>query len=148
MQIKIKKLHPKAKMPTYATDGAGWFDLYSTNQVALLVQEGWPVEVGTGLAFEIPTGHGMLIMSRSGHGFKFDTRLSNCVGCIDSDYRGEVKVKLTCDIDREEHMPMSIMPGDRVAQACIIPLPRIGFEFVDELGATERGAGGFGSTGS
>lgn len=148
MQIKIKKLSPKAKMPTYATDGSGWFDLYSTNQVAQLVQEGFPVEFGTGLAFEIPPGYGMFVLSRSGHGFKFDTRLSNCVGCIDSDYRGEVRVKLTCDVEREGGVPMSIMPGDRVAQACIIPLPRICFEWAEELGATERGAGGFGSTGA
>lgn len=146
--IKIKKLHPKAKMPTYATGGSGWFDLYSTNQIALLVQEGWPVEVGTGLAIEIPEGYGMFILSRSGHGFKFDTRLSNCVGCIDSDYRGEIKVKLTCDVERDEGMPMSIMPGDRVAQACIIPLPRIGFEWSEELSDTARGEGGFGSTGN
>lgn len=148
MNLNIKKLSPLAKMPTYATDGSGWFDLYSTNQVALLVQEGWPVEVGTGLAFEIPPGHGMFILSRSGHGFKFDTRLSNCVGCIDSDYRGEVKVKLICDVEREDAMPMSIMPGDRVAQACILPIPRVSFSFVDELGETARGTGGFGSTGA
>lgn len=148
MQVKIKQLSPHAKMPTYATNGAGWFDLYSTNTVPMLVQEGWPVEVGTGLAFEIPAGYGMFIMSRSGHGFKFDTRLANCVGCIDSDYRGEVKVKLTCDVEREETMPMSIMPGDRIAQACILPIPKIEFILADELSETQRGQGGFGSTGA
>ena len=111
MRIKIKKLSPLAKEPTYATDGSGCFDLYSTNIVPMLVQEGWPVEVGTGLAFEIPLGYGMFILSRSGHGFKFDTRLANCVGFIDSDYRGEIKVKLTCDVEHEETMPMSIIPG-------------------------------------
>lgn len=149
MNLNIKKLSPLAKMPTYATDGSGWFDLYSTNQVALLVQEGWPVEVGTGLAFEIPEGYGMFVLSRSGHGFKFDTRLSNCVGCIDSDYRGEVRVKLICDVEHEGGSAlMSIMPGDRVAQACILPIPRVSFSFVDELGETTRGTGGFGSTGA
>lgn len=148
MQVKIKRLHAKAKMPTYATNGAGWFDLYSTNESAIVVQEGWPAIVGTGLAFEIPPGYGMFIFSRSGHGFNFDTRLANCVGCIDSDYRGEVMVKLSRDVEREEVLGMVIKPGDRVAQACILPLPRIGFKFAEELGATERGAGGFGSTGA
>ncbi len=147
MQINIKQLSPLAKMPTYATDGSGWFDLYSINTLPRLVQEGHPVVFDTGLAFEIPPGYGMFVLSRSGHGFKFDTRLANCVGCIDSDYRGEIKVKLTCDVERDEGMPMSVMPGDRIAQACILPIPRVSFEFVDELGETARGKGGFGSTG-
>jgi dUTP pyrophosphatase len=148
MQINIKRLSPLAKMPTYATDGSGWFDLYAINTLPRLVQEGYPVVFDTGLAFEIPPGYGMFVLSRSGHGFKFDTRLSNCVGCIDSDYRGEVKVKLTCDVERDEAMPMSVMPGDRIAQACILPIPRVSFAFVDELGETARGKGGFGSTGA
>ena len=147
MQINIKQLSPLAKMPTYATDGSGWCDLYSINTLPRLVQEGHPVVFDTGLAFEIPPGYGMFILSRSGHGFNFDTRLANCVGCIDSDYRGEIKVKLTCDVERDEGMPMSVMPGDRIAQACILPIPRVSFEFVDELGETARGKGGFGSTG-
>ena len=147
MQINIKQLSPLAKMPTYATDGSGWFDLYSINTLPRLVQEGHPVVFDTGLACEIPPGYGMFILSRSGHGFNFDTRLANCVGCIDSDYRGEIKVKLTCDVERDEGMPMSVMPGDRIAQACILPIPRVSFEFVDELGETARGKGGFGSTG-
>lgn len=147
MNINIKRLSPLAKMPTYATDGSGWFDLYSINTLPRLVQEGHPVVFDTGLAFEIPPGYGMFILSRSGHGFNFDTRLANCVGCIDSDYRGEIKVKLTCDVERDEGMPMSVMPGDRIAQACILPIPRVSFEFVDELGETARGKGGFGSTG-
>ena len=147
MQINIKQLSPLAKMPTYATDGSGWFDLYSINTLPRLVQEGHPVVFDTGLAFEIPPGYGMFILSRSGHGFNFDTRLANCVGCIDSDYRGEIKVKLTCDVERDEGMPMSVMPGDRIAQACILPIPPVSSEFVDELGETAGGKGGDGSTG-
>lgn len=69
MQINIKQLSPLAKMPTYATDGSGWFDLYSINTLPRLVQEGHPVVFDTGLAFEIPPGYGMFILSRSGHGF-------------------------------------------------------------------------------
>ena len=148
MQINIKKLHPLAKMPTYATAGAGCFDLYATNEYHVLVQGGAPVKFGTGLAFEIPAGHAMFILSRSGHGFNFDTRLANCVGCIDSDYTGEVMVKLTCDIDPESRTPLVINPGDRIAQACIIPMLKVGFDVVDSLPETDRGSGGFGSTGS
>lgn len=148
MQIKIKKIHPDAKTPTYATDGSGCFDLYAINPLATLVHEGYPVTFDTGLAFEIPQGYGMFILSRSGHGFNFDTRLANCVGFIDSDYRGEVKVKLTCDKEHEEAMPLAVKAGDRIAQACILPVPRVGFEITEELSETLRGEGGFGSSGS
>ena len=148
MQIKIKKTSPLAKTPTYATDGSGCFDLYAINTLATLVHEGYPVTFDTGLAFEIPQGYGMFILSRSGHGFNFDTRLANCVGFIDSDYRGEVKVKLTCDQGHEEAMPMAVKAGDRIAQACILPVPRVGFEITEELSETVRGEGGFGSSGS
>lgn len=147
MKIKIKKLSPDAKTPTYATDGSGCFDLYAINPLATLVHEGYPVTFDTGLAFEIPQGYGMFILSRSGHGFNFDTRLANCVGFIDSDYRGEVKVKLTCDKEHEEAMPMAVKAGDRIAQACILPVPRVGFEITEELSETVRGEGGFGSSG-
>ena len=147
MQIKIKKLHPAAKMPTYATDGSGCFDLYSINTLPRRVHEGWPVQFETGLAFEIPIGYGMFILSRSGHGFNFDTRLANCVGFIDSDYRNEVMVKLTADQEHEEAMPLTVMPGDRIAQACILPVPKVGFSWADELSETSR-TGGFGSSGA
>lgn len=147
MEIKIQKTNKSAKHPTYATDGSGCFDLYSTNKDHVLVQDGFPVKIGTGLKFEIPNGFAMFVFSRSGHGFNFNTRLSNCVGVIDSDYRGEVMVQLTRDSDDEQSMPLAIMPGDRIAQACIIPVPKVSFVEYDELGETERGEGGFGSTG-
>lgn len=86
----------------------------------------------------------MFIFSRSGHGFKSDTRLSNCVGVIDSDYRGEVMVKLTCDSARSS---LVVSNGDRIAQAVIIKYDQVEFEESDDLSETERGAGGFGSTG-
>lgn len=148
MQIKIKKISPLAKVPTYATDGSGCFDIYSINTMPRLVHEGWPVVFETGLQFEIPPGYGMFILSRSGHGFNFDTRLANCVGFIDSDYRGEVKVKLTADQEHEEAMPLSVMPGDRICQECILPIPKVEFIVTDDLSDTARGQGGFGSTGS
>ena len=89
----------------------------------------------------------MLVFSRSGHGFKHNTRLSNCVGIIDSDYVGEVMVKLTCDYLAENAPPFVVKAGDRVAQAMLIPVMQWEIEEVDELKTTKRGTGGFGSTG-
>ena len=141
MQVKVKKLHKEAKLPTYATEGSACFDLYATEGNRADIA---PAVVGTGLAFEIPKGHALLLFSRSGHGFTQDVRLANCVGVIDSDYRGEVKVKLTND--NKFYKAFYIKEGDRIAQGMIIPVPAV--EFVEgELSDTARGDGGFGSTG-
>ena len=154
MQVKIKKFHPNAKMPTYATPGSGCFDLYAATvnesvNFGAHAYEGEPITCDTGLAFEIPVGHVMLVFSRSGHGFNFNTRLSNAVGVIDQDYRGSVKVKLTCDqdTDDDERAPLFLRSGDRVAQAIILPYEQVQFVEVEELTSTERGEGGFGSSG-
>ena len=153
MNIKIMKLHPNAQAPVYGSDDAGCFDLHAAtvdgySETGSVIHADHPVVCGTGLAFEIPKGRLMLIFSRSGHGFKDNVRLANCIGAIDADYRGEVKVKLTCDIDTpDDAPPLRIDPGSRVAQALIIPAERVTFTFSDELSETERGAGGFGSTG-
>lgn len=141
MQVKIKKLHSNAIIPSYQSLGAGAFDLHSVE--GSYCYQGGPTIVRTGLAFEIPEGHVMLVFSRSGHGFKEDVRLANCVGVIDSDYRGEVKVKLT----KDSHEYFYISSGDRIAQAIILPFEQAQFVVVDELGSTERGEKGFGSTG-
>ena len=145
--IKVQKLHPSAILPTYATKGSACFDLSANidDNEKLSTSNGLPLIVPTGLAFEIPDGYVMLIFSRSGHGFKNDIRLANCVGVIDSDYRGEVKVKLTNDNQNKE--PFYCMHGDRIAQAMILPIPYCTFEEVEELSTTARGTGGFGSTG-
>lgn len=144
--LKIKKLHPAAVLPVYATDGAACFDLSCRpNDFPHLVKPGQPHIFSTELSFEVPEGWVMLIFSRSGHGFKNDLRLANCVGVIDADYRGEVKVKLTHDGGGGG---FCVEPGDRIAQAMLVQIPRPAFEVVDELGETERGAGGFGSTGA
>jgi dUTP pyrophosphatase len=152
MLIKVKKLVPAAIIPKYATPGAACFDLHAViESVPFMKNEvryTEPWVYSTGLAFEIPVGHVMLIFSRSGHGFNFDTRLANCVGVIDSDYRGEVKVKLTRD-PRDELVPtLFFNHGDRIAQAMVLPIEQVSFEEVTELSTTERGEGGFGSTGS
>ncbi len=158
MNLKIKKLYWDAKTPTYATDGAGCFDLYAHTVAGSPVlnshvDPGFPVLCGTGLAFEVPEGWVMNIYSRSGSGFKHDTRLANCVGVIDSDYRGEVFVKLTADDDASRHgtpfeSPLLVAPGDRIAQAMLVRADRVSFEIIEKLSTTVRGAGGFGSTGA
>src|SRR5574340_334966 len=121
-QVMVKKLHPSAIVPQYATPGAACFDLHAFGEEWSEHERKHGVRVGfaevfrTGLAFEVPKDHVMLIFSRSGHGFKNDIRLSNCVGVIDSDYRGEVQVKLKADAS-PHHV---IHNGDRIAQALVI----------------------------
>lgn len=146
IKLRVKRITPTAELPAYATDGSACFDLkadLSTHQP--IVEAGDPVIIDTGLAFEIPAGHVMLIFSRSGHGFRHDIRLANCVGVIDSDYRGEVKVKLTCD---QADSYLGVGHGDRIAQALVLPLPSVEFEEIEELSKTARGTGGLGSTGA
>ena len=141
INLKVKRLTDTAKLPTYAHDGDACFDLYADD-----VNEthgGTVFTCDTGLSVEVPLGYAMMIYSRSGHGFKNNMRLSNCVGVLDSGYRGPVMVKLTCD-RQIQYVPKV---GDRIAQAMIIPVPVVTFEEVTELSDSERGEGGFGSSG-
>lgn len=151
MQIDIQLLHPEAKVPEYATPGAAAFDLRALiepdttlHPLRRCVPAGGTLIVRTGLAISIPHGWGLFIYSRSGHGFKNDVSLSNCVGVIDSDYTGEIMVKLRND-SREAFF---VNHGDRIAQAVLQVAPRAQFIVRDKLQETERGTGGFGSTGS
>ena len=147
INLKVKKLHEDAIIPTYATDGSACFDLYAVDCAdyrGLYYQNGYVFR--TGLSFEIPKGYQMLVFSRSGHGFKNGVRLANCVGVIDSDYRGELMVKLFSDLPTNDVLRVS--SGDRIAQAQILPVHRVTFIESDNLTETERGAGGFGSTGA
>lgn len=141
MELKIKKLDPKAITPTYGTPGAACFDISSIDSG--VVTSHTALNFKTGLSFEVPENHVMLVFSRSGTGFKFNTRLANCVGVIDSDYRGELMVKLTGDANANLHVAV----GDRIAQAMVIPVKQVTFLEVDELSETERGENGLGSTG-
>ena len=145
MKVKIKKLHPSATIPKHATSGAACFDLHALidGEAYVYCYVNAPKTFRTGLSFEIPEGHVMLVYSRSGHGFTHGVRLANCVGIIDADYRGELLVKLTPD----EENTLMVVNGDRIAQAMIVPVDRVDFEEVEELNSTDRGAGGFGSTG-
>lgn len=144
LPIRFTKLSDDAITPTYATDGSAAFDLYATNSLPMYVGEARPVTFQTGLAVEVPDGHVLLVFSRSGHGFKSGVRLANCVGVIDPDYRGSIDVKLTAD----EGGGLMVHAGDRIAQAMLFAAPRLELIEVDSLPSTERGRGGFGSTGA
>lgn len=151
MKLKIKKLHPNARIPEYATDGAACFDLYAATVngfdcIGDLCYPGRDLICDTGLAFEVPMGYMLQIRSRSGLAFKYGVEAFH--GTIDSDYRGAVEVRLTCAHLGEDEPPVKINPGDHIAQACLVQAPRVAFEVVEELSDTSRGAEGFGSTGT
>lgn len=139
MNVRIKKLHSDAVLPSYQTDGSAGFDLSALEEV--LIYAGQTLIVKTGLSFEIPKGYEMQIRPRSGVTVK--TKLRVALGTIDSDYRGEVGIivdNIGDDLKR-------IGKGERIAQAVISPIIQATFEQVTELDDTERGSGGFGSTG-
>lgn len=143
MQVKLKKISPLAVTPFYASAGAACFDLVAAIDHPVTINPRSSENLGTGLCFELPEGYVMLVYSRSGHGFKSHLRFVNCVGVIDSDYRGEVRVGLAND----GITPYIVQPGERIAQAMVIPCPQVDIVEVKELSSTERGTGGFGSTG-
>lgn len=140
MNVKFRRTHELAQAPTLGTSGAAAFDLCS-------VEDGFvsltPATFDTGLQVEIPPGFVLLVFSRSGHGFKFGVRLANGTGVIDSDYRGNVMVRLVSDGDG-----MPVKRGDRIAQAMIVPIPVVRWVEDKNLSETARGEGGMGSTGS
>lgn len=144
IQVQVQKLSEDAELPEYATDGSGCFDIRA--YIGKGMREGVNDTriFHTGLAFEVPEGYVMKVYSRSGMGFKSDVRLANCVGIIDSDYRGELMIKLTNDNPDEYFF---VNHGDRIAQGMIIPVPKVEFLEIVELSETKRGLGGLGSTG-
>ena len=138
MKVRIKRLHPDAVVPTYAKAGDAGMDL-----TAVEAERAWDiVTYKTGLAVEIPEGHVGLLFPRSSV-YKTSMTLSNCVGVIDSGYRGEIMLKFRSDISNKCYQV-----GDRVGQLIIMPYPQVQFEEVDDLSSTDRGSGGYGSTGS
>ena len=150
MNLNICKLHPAAIVPTYATEGAACMDLYAAtvndyDRIGDVVYRGHPVIVDTGLAFDVPPGWMLKIHPRSG--LEFTHGVEAFSGVIDSDFRGSVRVLLESAGDHYEGPSLRINPGDRVAQASLVPAPRVTFTVVEQLSLTERGAGGFGSTG-
>jgi dUTP pyrophosphatase len=140
MQVKIKKLSSDAVIPTYAKDGDAGMDLVATS---IVNEEVFQITYGLGISMEIPKGFVGLVFPRSSIR-KYDLSLTNCVGVIDSGYRGELQATF-----RKERGVASnkYEIGDKICQIMIIPYPPIEFEEVEELTNTERGEGGFGSTG-
>lgn len=143
MNIKIKKLNENAIIPTRGSNQAAGYDLYSCNSTPVIIAPHQTIKVSTGLAIEIPDGYFGGIFARSGLATKQGLRPANCCGVVDSDYRGDIIVALHNDTD----IPQTINPMERIAQLIVIPYLPIDFQEVDELSDTERGEGGFGSTG-
>ena len=144
LKIKIKKLHPDAVIPKYAKPGDAGMDLYVVDikmHVDSLTDENTKIIIDSGLAFEIPEGFVGLVFPRSSIQ-STGVRLTNCVGVIDSGYRGPVKAVF----DIKDSSLVYYNKGDRFAQIMIIPYPQVEFEEAEELSETERSKGGFGST--
>ena len=139
--MKIKLLSDKAMIPYRGSEEAAGYDLYSIDSVD--INPGECKLISTGIAIQLPSGYFGAIFPRSGSAVKRGLRLANCVGVIDSDYRGEVKVPLYND--SQEVQPVE--QGERIAQLIILPYATVSFEVVDELSDTIRGNGGFNSTG-
>jgi dUTP pyrophosphatase len=156
MKIEVKILHSEAKLPTQMTDGASGFDLHAClsewhdeeyderlKPFTLRIQPGHHLLIKTGIAIEIPTGFEGQVRPRSGLALRHGVTVLNAPGTIDSDYRGEIGVLLINHGDE----PFSVCHGDRIAQLVIAPVARFELAISRELSDTERGQGGFGSTG-
>lgn len=141
-RVKIKRLNEMATIPTRGSKEAAGYDLYAAIPESICINPHETIKVGTGLAFELPKGTFGAIFPRSGYATKFGLRPANCVGVCDSDYRGEYIVAIHNDSDSIQ----TINPGERIAQLILMPyIAMIMIE--DNLSETERGDGGFGSTG-
>lgn len=142
-KIPVKRLRPNAILPTYGSTEAAGADLYACLDAPATILPGESVFIPTGLAMEIPKGYAGLAYARSGLACKRGLAPANKVGVIDSDYRGEFMIVLH---NHGSH-PQTVVHGERIAQLVITPVYTPGFTEVDELSDTNRGAGGFGSTG-
>jgi dUTP pyrophosphatase len=140
--VRVARLHPRALLPTRAYPGDAGLDLYALDGAVL--QPGQRVSIRTGIAVEIPTGQAGLVLPRSGLAARHGLALVNAPGLIDSGYRGELKV-LLLNTDRSE--PCALARGDRIAQLVLVRIETPAPVEVDELTASERGTGGFGSSG-
>ena len=143
-KVEIKKLNENATVPTYGTEFSAGADLYALLDGSITIEPGETKMIGTGLAFAIPEGLVGLVFARSSLGTKKGLAPANKVGVIDSDYRGEVRVVL----HNHGSVTQTIENGERIAQMAFVPYYAAEFSVVDELSATLRGEGGFGSTGT
>ncbi len=149
MELKIKAVSPKIgndiPLPYYATPGSAAMDLHACLEEAVTIPARGRTVIPTGIAIALPSsGYVALVFARSGLGIKHGVAPSNCVGVIDSDYRGEIMVGL----QNSGETDFTIQPGDRIAQLMVVPVVQAQVRMTDELDETQRGTGGFGSTGA
>lgn len=144
MNVKIKRLNPNAVIPTYGSPYAAGADLYACIDTAKALKPGETKLIKTGLSIELPVGYAAFIYARSGLASKRGLAPANKVGVVDCDYRGEIMVALHNHSLTEQ----TVEPKERIAQMVIAPYITAEFEEVDTLSDTERGSGGFGSTGT
>ena len=142
-KIRVKKLRSGAILPTYGSEESAGADLYACLDEPLTVAPGQTVWVPTGLAMELPAGYAGLVYARSGMACKRGLAPANKVGVIDSDYRGELMIAL----HNHGTEPQTVSDGERVAQLILLPVLTPVYLEADALDETERGTGGFGSTG-
>ena len=140
--LPIQRLDPAVELPSYAYVGDAGLDLRSAEDVVLAPHE--RRLISTGLAIAIPDGYAGFVQPRSGMALKQGLSMANTPGLVDSHYRGELKV---CAINLDDEKPIAITRGDRIAQLVILPVPQVTLLEVDQLDETDRGTGGFGSSG-
>ena len=141
-RINFTRLNSNAIQPSHGSQWAAGYDLYSCG--SYIIEPHTTLKIGTGIAMEIPEGYFGAIFARSGLATKRGLRPANCVGVVDADYRGEIIVALHNDTAEARE----IAAGERIAQIVIMPYLSVEFTEVDNLSSTERGEGGFGSTGT
>lgn len=143
MELKVRLLVPGATLPVRAHDGDAGLDLHAAEPAT--IGAGERAAIGTGIAIEVPPGHAGLVLPRSGLALRHGIALVNAPGLIDAGYRGEIRV-LLLNTDREH--AFDIEPGDRIAQLLVVPFAALTAMEVPALSESERGAGGFGSSGT
>lgn len=144
VELKVLRCHEKAQLPAYQTDGAAGMDLCAALDEPCVIEPFERKLVPTGIKVEIPTGFEIQVRPRSGLSIKSGITLVNCVGTIDEDYRGEIRVPVI-NLSNTSH---TINSGDRIAQMILAEVPKARVTEVSELSETKRGEGGFGSTGT
>ncbi len=144
IDVKVKKVNEKAKLPQRATNGSAGADLYACIDSPVTIRPGELVKIPVGIAIELPSSDmAAFLFARSGLGVKYGICLSNGVGVVDSDYRGEICVGL-CNVSDKEY---TVQPEERIAQMVIMPVFAANYVEAQALGETVRGEGGFGSSG-
>ena len=143
-EVKVKKLRPGAKLPTFGSEFAAGADLYACLEEGVTIDSHETKLIPTGIAMEIPVGWAGLVYARSGLAMKRDLAPANKVGVVDADYRGELMVAL----HNHGTQPQTVEPGERIAQLVLTPYLQAHYYEVPELSDTARGSGGFGSTGT